>query len=148
MTSGVRGSLIQVPRSSLEAAGALKRWAEHLPYSDLGLAGRDPITRAFFLPPAWVLDLLEWAVAASSGVLGSAGDWIATTGHGFGGGVGGEARLFPGSVTATGVWSGGREREQGTYLKCFHLKAIMKIFFPLFPSCSKYTKWFSPPSSG
>uniref|UniRef100_A0A8C0ALN3 2-aminoethanethiol dioxygenase n=1 Tax=Bos mutus grunniens TaxID=30521 RepID=A0A8C0ALN3_BOSMU len=74
MTSGARGSLIQVPRSSLEAAGARKRWAEHLPYSDLGLAGRDPITRAFFLPPAWVLDLLEWAVAASSGVLGSAGD--------------------------------------------------------------------------
>ena len=84
MTSGARGSLIQVPRSSLEAAGARKRWAEHLPYSDLGLAGRDHITRAFFLPPAWVLDLLERAVAASLGVLGSAGDWIATTGHGLG----------------------------------------------------------------
>lgn len=41
MTFGARGSPIQVPGSSLEAAGAREWWAEDTPYSDLGLAGCD-----------------------------------------------------------------------------------------------------------
>lgn len=113
MISGARGSPIQVPRSSLEAAGARERWARDMPYSDLGLASRDPPQGLSPFPHAWSLDLLEWAVATSSGALESFGAWTAATGHGFGGGVGEEARLFPGSVTATrvliwGVRGGGR----------------------------------------
>lgn len=63
MTSGARGNPIQVPRSSLEAAGARELWAEDVTYSDLGLAARD---QPQGLPPysqPWALDLLEWAVA-------------------------------------------------------------------------------------
>ena len=72
MTSGARGSPIQVPRSSLEAAGARDWWAKDMPYSYLGLADRDPSQGLSSFPQAWALDLLEWAVAASSGALRSA----------------------------------------------------------------------------
>ena len=75
-----------------------------MPYSDLRLAASNPPQGLSPYPQAaWALDLLEWTVVASSGVLGSSGNWTAATGHGYGGGVGGEARLFPGSVIATRV---------------------------------------------
>lgn len=74
-----------------------------MPNSDLGLAASDPPQGLSPYPQAWALDLLEWVVAVSSRALGSAGEWTAATGHGYGGGIGGEARLFPDSVTATRV---------------------------------------------
>lgn len=75
-----------------------------MPYSDLGLAASDPLQGLSPYPQAaWALDLLEWAVVASSGVLGSTGNWIGATRHGYGGGVGREVRLFSGSVIATRV---------------------------------------------
>lgn len=104
MTSGAKGSPIQVPRSSLEATGAGERWVPGPKMCPTQIGAWLPATHHKGLSPyhqaAWALDLLEWAVAASSGAFGSAGDWTVATGHGYGGG---KARLFPGSVTATRV---------------------------------------------
>lgn len=73
MTSGARENPIQVLRSFLEATGAQELLVQDVSCSDLGLAAGDPPQGLSPYPQAWPLDLLEWALAAFSRTLGSAG---------------------------------------------------------------------------